>query len=82
MMFLHGFNPFFPLSTIVLFSQSFKAPYLLLCSENDDLAPYQTIVNFAQRLQELGADVKLVKWNGSPHVGERRDPCHCLTRLK
>lgn len=46
-----------------------KAPYLILCSENDDLAPYQVICNFAERLRELGADVKLLKWNGSPHVG-------------
>lgn len=45
------------------------APYLMLCSENDDLAPFHIIHNFAQRLRELGADVKLVKWNGSPHVG-------------
>jgi len=44
-------------------------PYLILCSENDDLAPYQVICNFAQRLKELGGDVKLVKMNGSPHVG-------------
>lgn len=49
--------------------QRMKAPYLILCSENDDLAPFQVICNFAQRLQELGGDVKLVKWNGSPHVG-------------
>ncbi|PRQ27664.1 putative alpha/Beta hydrolase [Rosa chinensis] len=49
-----------------------KAPYLILCSENDDLAPYQVICNFAERLRELGADVKLVKWNGSPHVGHYR----------
>lgn len=49
--------------------QGMKAPYLILCSENDDLAPYQIICNFAQRLRELGADVKLIKWNGSPHVG-------------
>ncbi|PON82003.1 Alpha/Beta hydrolase fold containing protein [Trema orientale] len=53
-------------------SVSMKAPYLILCSENDDLAPYQTICNFAQRLQELGGDVKVVKWNGSPHVGHYR----------
>ena len=46
-----------------------KAPYLILCSKKDDLAPYQVICNFAERLRELGADVKLVKWNGSPHVG-------------
>ena len=49
--------------------QSMKAPYLILCSEEDDLAPYQTIFNFAQRLEDLGGDVKLIKWNGSPHVG-------------
>ncbi|KAG2308686.1 hypothetical protein Bca52824_028434 [Brassica carinata] len=45
-----------------------RVPYLILCSENDDLAPYQTIHNFATCLQELGGNVKLVKWNDSPHV--------------
>lgn len=49
--------------------QGMQAPYLILCSENDDLAPFQVIYNFSQCLRELGADVKLVKWNGSPHVG-------------
>ncbi|XP_010441911.1 PREDICTED: uncharacterized protein LOC104725016 [Camelina sativa] len=49
-----------------------KVPYLILCSENDDLAPYQTIHNFATRLQELGGNVKLVKWNDSPHCGHYR----------
>ncbi|KAH7567388.1 hypothetical protein ACOSP7_010750 [Xanthoceras sorbifolium] len=53
-------------------SVTMGAPYLILCSENDDLAPYQIIHNFAQRLRELGGDVKLVKWNGSPHVGHYR----------
>ncbi|PIA56415.1 hypothetical protein AQUCO_00700620v1 [Aquilegia coerulea] len=48
------------------------APFLILCSEDDDLAPYQIICNFAQRLQELGSDVKVVKWNNSPHVGHYR----------
>ncbi|KAJ9559965.1 hypothetical protein OSB04_005125, partial [Centaurea solstitialis] len=43
------------------------APYLILCSENDDLAPCQIICNFAQRLQSLGGAVKLVKWSSSPH---------------
>ncbi|KAI4336962.1 hypothetical protein L6164_015427 [Bauhinia variegata] len=46
-----------------------QAPYLILCSENDDLAPFQVISNFVQRLEDLGADVKLVKWSASPHVG-------------
>ncbi|XP_030485669.2 uncharacterized protein LOC115702346 [Cannabis sativa] len=50
-----------------------KVPYLILCSKNDDLAPFQIIHNFAQRLQELGADVNLVKWNDSPHVGHYRN---------
>ncbi|XP_023772287.1 uncharacterized protein LOC111920956 isoform X1 [Lactuca sativa] len=47
----------------------FGAPYLILCSENDDIAPYQTIANFAQRLQNLGGDVQLLKWSSSAHVG-------------
>lgn len=50
-------------------SVSMGGPYLIFCSENDDLAPCETICNFSQRLQELGGDVKLVKWNNSPHVG-------------
>lgn len=45
------------------------APYLILCSEDDDLAPFHTICNFAQRLKDLGGDVKLVKWSNSSHVG-------------
>ncbi|GAB2267379.1 hypothetical protein Dimus_002364 [Dionaea muscipula] len=53
-------------------SVSMGAPYLILFSEDDDLAPYQTICNFAKRLQELGADVRLVKWDSSPHVGHYR----------
>jgi farnesol dehydrogenase len=48
------------------------SPYLILCSEDDDLAPCKVICNFAQRLQELGGDVKLVKWSSSPHVGHYR----------
>lgn len=48
------------------------APYLIMCSEDDDLAPCETIRNFAHRLQELGGDVKLVKWTTSPHVGHYR----------
>nr|XP_043636368.1 uncharacterized protein LOC122607456 isoform X2 [Erigeron canadensis] len=55
-----------------LYSTRMRAPYLILCSENDDLAPYQIIRNFAQRLESLGADVKLVNWTSSPHVGHYR----------
>ncbi|KAF8377529.1 hypothetical protein HHK36_030911 [Tetracentron sinense] len=54
-------------------SVNIGGPFLILCSENDDLAPYQIICNFAQRLQDLGGDVKLVKWNDSPHVGHYRN---------
>ncbi|KAF6176154.1 hypothetical protein GIB67_023445 [Kingdonia uniflora] len=53
-------------------SVSIGAPFLILCSEDDDLAPYQIICNFAKRLQELGGDVKVVKWKSSPHVGHYR----------
>ncbi|XVF45157.1 hypothetical protein PTKIN_Ptkin02bG0182700 [Pterospermum kingtungense] len=49
-------------------SVDLDAPYLFLCSENDDLASYPVICNFAQSLQDLGADTKVVKWNGSPHL--------------
>ncbi|KAJ8763439.1 hypothetical protein K2173_002322 [Erythroxylum novogranatense] len=45
------------------------APYLILCSEDDNHAPYEIVCEFAQRLQALGADVQLVKWNGSSHTG-------------
>ncbi|XP_068638121.1 uncharacterized protein [Aristolochia californica] len=52
-----------------LYSSVNMGAFLIFCSEDDELAPYQIICNFAQRLQELGGDVKLVKWTGSPHVG-------------
>ncbi|ESQ50985.1 hypothetical protein EUTSA_v10022704mg [Eutrema salsugineum] len=45
------------------------APYLILCSENDDLAPHQVISSFTHQLQELGGEVKVVKWKNSPHAG-------------
>ncbi|XP_068656919.1 uncharacterized protein [Aristolochia californica] len=43
--------------------------FLLLCFENDELASKQIICKFAQCLQELGVDVKLVKWPTSPYTG-------------
>ncbi|KAK6130937.1 hypothetical protein DH2020_035316 [Rehmannia glutinosa] len=52
---------------------SMGAPYLILCSEDDDLAPFHIIFNFATRLKDLGADVKLVKWKTSSHVGHFRN---------
>ncbi|GKV22499.1 hypothetical protein SLEP1_g32364 [Rubroshorea leprosula] len=44
------------------------APFLILCSAKDVLAPYSVISNFAQILQDSGGDVEIVKWSGSPHV--------------
>lgn len=44
-------------------------PFLIICSDNDELAPQQVIYNFARHLLALGGDVKLVKLNGSPHIG-------------
>ncbi|KAG2298135.1 hypothetical protein Bca4012_009341 [Brassica carinata] len=45
------------------------APYLILCSENDKLAPHQVISSFIHQLLELGGEVKVVKWKNSPHAG-------------
>lgn len=45
------------------------APYLIVCSEDDSLAPYQTILTFAEDLRSSGADVRLVKLHGSTHNG-------------
>ena len=50
-----------------------QVPYLILCSENDNLAPFQVISNFFQRLKDLGGDVKLLKWSASPHVVQYLD---------
>ncbi|KAI3446007.1 hypothetical protein Pfo_002672 [Paulownia fortunei] len=45
------------------------APFLILCSENDDVAPFSSLCNFAQHLQDLGGNVKVVKWSTSVRVG-------------
>ncbi|KAL8205184.1 hypothetical protein R6Q57_008735 [Mikania cordata] len=45
------------------------APFLILCSENDDLAPYPVICSFAQQMQALGGHVRLIGWKNSPHLG-------------
>lgn len=55
-----------------LYSSVNMGPILLLCSEDDDLAPFETICNYASHLHELGGDVKLVSWKSSPHVGHYR----------
>lgn len=51
-----------------LYSSSNMGPFLILCSEDDKLAPYPTVYSFAQCLQELGADVNFIKWSSSSHV--------------
>ncbi|CAL5204660.1 unnamed protein product [Lathyrus oleraceus] len=51
---------------------SMQVPYLIFCSENDDLAPFEVVSNFFHRLKDLGGDVKMVKWSSSPHVGHFR----------
>jgi hypothetical protein len=53
--------------------QSMQVPYLIFCSENDDLAPFEVISNFFHRLKDLGGDVKLVKWSSTRHVGQYLD---------
>ncbi|XP_027161836.1 uncharacterized protein LOC113762585 [Coffea eugenioides] len=50
-------------------SVSLGAPFLVLCSDCDDLAPYPIICNFSQRLRDAGGAVEIVKWKNSPHVG-------------
>ncbi|XP_015892879.2 uncharacterized protein LOC107427060 [Ziziphus jujuba] len=50
-------------------SVNLGAPFLIFSSEEDDLAPYHVICDFTQHLRELGGDVKVVKLNGSPHIG-------------
>lgn len=53
----------------LLSSTNLGAPFLILCSENDDFVPFPSIYNFCQELQEAGANVKVVKWKSSPHAG-------------
>ncbi|KAK4804544.1 hypothetical protein SAY86_004361 [Trapa natans] len=45
------------------------APYLIVCSEDDHLAPYGTLCTFAGTLQGSGADVKIVNLRLSTHIG-------------
>ncbi|XP_027348674.1 uncharacterized protein LOC113860196 isoform X2 [Abrus precatorius] len=50
-------------------SVNFGAPFLILCSENDDLVRCQSIYDFVQRLRNLNADVNLVNFSSSSHLG-------------
>ncbi|CAL9123089.1 unnamed protein product [Musa acuminata var. zebrina] len=55
-----------------LYSSANVGPFLIFCSEDDELAPYPVVCNFAHHLEELGGDVKLIKWNSSPHAGHHK----------
>ncbi|KAJ3675259.1 hypothetical protein LUZ60_004301 [Juncus effusus] len=52
-----------------LYNSANVGPILIFCSETDDLAPYSVIHEFAKKLEERGADVSMMKWDVSPHVG-------------
>ncbi|KAH8941136.1 hypothetical protein BDL97_14G022600 [Sphagnum fallax] len=45
-------------------------PILILCSTNDELAPMNTIQNFAKSARERGCQVTLVVWDTSEHVDD------------
>lgn len=53
----------------------------MLCSEDDELAPFQIICNFVNRLKNHGADVTLVKWDKSSHVGKLLNLSFLLSQL-
>ncbi|XP_047325704.1 uncharacterized protein LOC124929397 [Impatiens glandulifera] len=50
-------------------SVNLECPFLVLCSETDEFAPYPVIINFVKQIEILGGNVKLVKFNDSPHIG-------------
>ncbi|KAJ4790661.1 Transmembrane protein 53 [Rhynchospora pubera] len=52
-----------------LYNSANVGPFLILCSEDDDLAPYSVIADFVKQLEERGADVSLMSWKSSRHVG-------------
>ncbi|XP_020577273.1 uncharacterized protein LOC110022563 [Phalaenopsis equestris] len=55
-----------------LYSSVSMGPFLILCSQDDELVSYHIVWGFAQRLQELGGDVSFIKWSRSPHVAHYR----------
>ncbi|KAK8969015.1 hypothetical protein KSP40_PGU004791 [Platanthera guangdongensis] len=55
-----------------LYSFASMGPFLIFCSEDDELAPYKIVSGFAQQLRELGGDVNLMVWSSSPHVAHYR----------
>ncbi|KAH7442785.1 hypothetical protein KP509_02G001900 [Ceratopteris richardii] len=55
-----------------LYSTVHIGPVLFFCSENDKLAPIETIQIFASNLRNLGGEVEMVAWKESEHVGHYR----------
>eukprot|EP00250_Pteridium_aquilinum_P006165 c16137_g1_i1 orf=688-1866(-) len=55
-----------------LYSSVKMGPILFLCSENDKMAPVETIQIFASNLRKLGGKVDMVVWKESEHVGHFR----------
>ncbi|MCO5581654.1 hypothetical protein L7F22_035543 [Adiantum nelumboides] len=55
-----------------LYSSVKVGPILFFCSENDKLAPVETIQIFASNLRKLGGKVDMVVWEESEHVGHFR----------
>ncbi|CAI9764390.1 unnamed protein product [Fraxinus pennsylvanica] len=37
-------------------------PFLILCSENDDVVTYPVVCKFARQLRDMGGNVNVVKW--------------------
>eukprot|EP00252_Welwitschia_mirabilis_P021014 TRINITY_DN5276_c0_g1_i1.p1 TRINITY_DN5276_c0_g1~~TRINITY_DN5276_c0_g1_i1.p1 ORF type:complete len:378 (-),score=48.54 TRINITY_DN5276_c0_g1_i1:356-1489(-) len=56
----------------ILYSLVYMGPIVILCSEDDELAEFQTIQNFATHLNELGGLVRFISWKKSAHVGHYR----------
>lgn len=55
-----------------LYSSVSMGPFLILCSEDDELVPCKVVCGFAQHLKELGGDINLMIWSSSPHVAHYR----------
>lgn len=55
-----------------LYSCVNMGPILILCSENDELAPLETVHMFSSNLRKLGGKVDVVTWKDTKHVGHFR----------
>lgn len=52
-----------------LYSSVNLGPFLIFCSEDDKIALYHVVYNFAKQIRDMGGDVNLLKWTNSPHIG-------------